>query len=144
MALGLLSVLLWSGCGKKEAARLTLQPVEGKLHVDGKPAARAQLMFYPDPPLTDSNGRSLKPTAEVDAAGKFRPSTYVAGDGLPPGKYAVTVTWPKIIVDQGEEQQGPDQLGGQFSNSKKPITTVTVQLQEGEIVIPPINLKKSP
>jgi hypothetical protein len=142
-ALGLLSVALCCGCGKKEDVRLTLQPAQGKLLVDGKPPVRAMLTFHPDAPLVDTQGRALQPTAVIDAEGKFRPSTYTAGDGLPAGKYNVTVEWPKITVDQGEEQMGPDQLGGRYKNPKKPAATITVQIQEGEMDLPPIDLKTS-
>ncbi|HEV3344879.1 MAG TPA: hypothetical protein VG125_31165, partial [Pirellulales bacterium] len=51
-------------------------------------------------------------------------STYELNDGAPAGRYAVTITWPganpRSNGEGDEEIQGPDQLGGRYSNPQRP------------------------
>lgn len=68
-----------------------LVAVEGSLYFDGQPAAGAELTFYP---VFAADAATPRPTATVDAEGRFRPATAGLGDGAPPGDYVVTVRWP--------------------------------------------------
>ena len=85
-------------------------------------------------------GAPIVSFAMVDADGSYRPSTYTEHDGVPAGRYAVTVIWPKVAMKLGEEVVGPDQLDGKYSNKDKPVQTVTVK--EGENQFPPFELKR--
>jgi hypothetical protein len=81
MALGLVA-----GCGA--AGRVPVFPVQGQVLFNGKPAAGAQVVFHP---AGKTGSDALRPTAQVDADGKFTLTTFTSGDGAPAGEYEVTV-----------------------------------------------------
>ena len=128
-----------TGCGKKAAPRLAVNPVIGKLLINGQPAPRAEVTLRPVTPLEEPGKRSVLPYAIVQGDGTFRIGTYVGDDGAPLGEYAVTVVWPRISVEGGEEIAGPDRLQGFFNNPRQPAAKVIVA--EGENLIPTIELK---
>ena len=59
-------------------------PVEGTVTLDGKPLEGAAVSFVPA-----EGGRPC--TGQTDDQGHFTLASYVAGDGVPPGEYKVTV-----------------------------------------------------
>ncbi|MCE9554448.1 MAG: hypothetical protein K8T91_13865 [Planctomycetes bacterium] len=137
---GVLSAMtLVVGCGKPIPPRMKSYPVRGKLLVDGKPAERADITLHPKSPLKDEGGHELYPHATVAADGTFDVQTYVDGDGAPPGEYVITVIWPTITHDGGDDLIGPDRLKNRYKNPKSPAATVVVE--EHENTIPPIELK---
>jgi len=124
-SLMLLIVALLTGCGGSD--RVPVNPVSGKLLVDGQPAEGAVIVFHPtSPPEKEVH----KPAARVMADGTFQVTTYDAGDGAPAGDYVMTVTWG--------EPPSPDRLGGQYRDPGKSELKVTVN--EGENVLEPIVL----
>ncbi len=127
------------GCGNGEPPRLAGFPVHGKLLVDGKPAVRAEVTFHSKTPLADATGRPLIPYAIVGTDGMFNVMTYADGDGAPVGEYVLTVTWPRIKVEGGEEIIGADRLGDRFSNVTHPAAMFHVEARDNEI--PTIELK---
>jgi hypothetical protein len=98
-------VLTVGGCGGGSDGP-AIHPVSGKVLVDGKPAAKVLITFHASPGSTNQ----ARPFAETDADGSFRPSTQLTGDGAPAGEYTLTIVWPEIKIDQGEEISGPDRL----------------------------------
>ncbi|HZZ77576.1 MAG TPA: metallophosphoesterase [Gemmataceae bacterium] len=73
--------------------RKPVHPVRGKVTFGGTPAARAQILFWlPDPKDKDGKKATRISDAWVEADGSYAMSTYAAFDGLPEGKYKVTVT----------------------------------------------------
>ena len=68
------------------------------------------LLFHPTEPARSN----LYCYAKTDTDGKFEVSTYDAHDGAPEGKYAVTITWPAINVEDGGF--GDDRFQGKFNN----------------------------
>jgi hypothetical protein len=133
VSLGL--VLAVGGCGGDNGP--TIYPVSGKVVVDGKPAAKAQVTFH------RSGGSSDHPSpfAETDADGLFSPSTRLTKDGAPAGDYTLTIVWPEIRVDHGEEIAGPDRLGGLYANPGS--SALKVNIKEGKNVLPPFELNSS-
>lgn len=127
LASGLIYCLLCVGCQRSAAPKLPVHPVSGKITASGKGIARAQLKFQPTGSLTDPGGRTISPAAESGDDGSFKATTYAAGDGLPAGEYAVTVTWPIITLDQGEEIVGADRFNGKYANPKNPVKQITVR-----------------
>lgn len=118
-------------------------PVTGKLLVQGKPAAGATVFFHPQGRTIGQKGDGPSPTAPIAVVGDdgaFAPTTYFAGDGLPEGEFAITVRWPTVVIDQGERQEGPDQLAGRYANPQAPAATVKV-IKPGPVVIPDLDLK---
>lgn len=126
------AALATPGCAKKQE-RIPINHVSGMLTVDGQPAPGVIVCFHPKSEL------GIRPLATVAADGTFQPSTYVANDGIPPGEYVLTATWPKMSIVEGEERAGPDQLNNRFNDSQHPVATITVK--EGENQLEPINLK---
>jgi hypothetical protein len=140
LILAILAVLFVSGCGQREeAARLTVYPVSGRLTVGGKPAEKAEISLRPVVPLDEPGKRPIMPYGIVQADGTFRIGMYTADDGVPPGDYVVTVIWPTITIEGGEEVKGPDRLHGFYNNPSRPVAKVTVK--EGPNEMAPINLK---
>lgn len=129
-------VLACWGCGRSAPPRVPVVPATGKVTVDGKPAGGAILMFYPKQPIT---GLKTRPLATTDADGSFAVGTYLAGDGLPVGEYAMTVTWPNRKIVEGEEILESDRLAGRFVDPAHPAQEVIVR--DGTNEIPPIDLK---
>jgi hypothetical protein len=129
-----------TGCGKKELPRLTVYPVSGKVFVDGRPAAHAEVTLRPLTELNEPTKRSMLPFGKVAADGGVKIGSYEADDGAPAGEYAITVTWPLVKIEGGEETSGPDQLGGKYGVLERPAAKITVK--EGDNTLPPLNLKR--
>ena len=81
----LVLTLLCSACS---SGRKPVQQVRGQILVDGKPAAQAQVLFHP----AERGNDAPSPTGQTDDEGYFHLTSYVNGDGAPPGDYLVTVT----------------------------------------------------
>lgn len=118
-----------SGCGPAPPPRVPVHPVRGELHIGGKPAVGAVVVFHPvaDP-------AAPPPRATVAADGSFRPQFYEDADGIPAGEYALTVTWRESATGMS-----PDRLKGRHSEPGKPVVRVTVK--PGDNVIDPIRLR---
>lgn len=123
------------GCEGPDEAGPAVYPVFGKVLVDGKPAAKARISFH----ASRSAGGSSAPYAVSGDDGTFRPTTLFAEDGAPAGEYSLSVIWPTITVDHGEEVDGPDRLRGGYSNPQNSGLRATIK--EGENEIPPLQLK---
>jgi calcineurin-like phosphoesterase family protein len=79
--------------------KVATHPVEGKLHLDGKPFAGAMVTLWRYNENTKRfnavcNGKS-------DEDGRFQMSTYRGFDGAPAGEFIVTVTKALAIDDEG-------------------------------------------
>jgi hypothetical protein len=121
--------LAFCGCGSKPSGQPDVYPVCGTLIVAGRPAVNAVVTLIPE---NTSSSFHYQPHAIVDKDGSFRLSTFVTHDGAPAGKYVVTVVWPGPPIN--EDQDGPDQLRGRYSDPKRPaarvqITSETRQLE---------------
>lgn len=75
------------GCGPAKPAsnRPQTHPASGRLSLAGQPLAAATVTFRPE-------GKGSGCAGISDASGRFKLSTFAAGDGALPGKYRVTVT----------------------------------------------------
>jgi hypothetical protein len=129
--------VLLAGCGPPPAAEVTpleCYPVAGTVFVSGAPAAGARLTFYPTPPRDDlpSSFKTI-----TDAAGRFVGSTNTVGDGLPPGRYTITMTWPEELGDSPETES--DRLQGRFADPKRSRLTAEVKKQPNQL--PPFHLR---
>lgn len=124
-----------AGCSRGPA-RLDLVEVGGKLLVNGKPAPGAVVCYHPQTPIAGGNA---VPFGVVDQQGNYRPGTYVAGDGLPTGEYAVTVVWPEMLVVDGAEVPADDRFHGKHSNRALPVRQVTIAADTSEL--PTLELK---
>ena len=72
----------WSLLGEQ------LVPLRGSLQVGGRPATGAEVTLHP---LNRTGADSVLPRGVVAANGKIEWTTHEPGDGVPPGRYVVTI-----------------------------------------------------
>lgn len=123
-----------AGCGKPDD-RKPVFPVEGRLTFNKEPMGGAMITFHP---LGDTNPRALRAQATADAEGRFQMTTYVTGDGVPAGEYAVTIYWPgkrtgKPRSGEEEEDMPPDRLGKAYTVPATTKLRATVREQPNTI-----------
>jgi hypothetical protein len=134
-ALVLVATAVGAGCGRAKTDRLKVVPAAGKLLVNGRPAANAEVILHP----VDKVGReSVRPFARTEADGSFRLSTYDTHDGAPVGQYHVTVVWPSVVKVDGEDMPGPDMLNGRYLKPEQSGLKITVT--ETSSQLPPLDL----
>jgi hypothetical protein len=132
-----LATLLIALPGCSSDGRKKVYPVRGQILVDGKPAFEATVMFQP---VDNAAPDRVNPTGMTDADGRFAISSYVKGDGAPPGDYIVLIEWRERSGVLKSNFDGPDRLKGKYYDEKKPPFRVTVEKQPLEL--PPFELKK--
>ena len=88
-----------AGCGGISAPRTA--PVAGTVLVKGKPAAGVTVTFHPK---FDMGAVKFTPLGLTDKDGRFTLTTAAAGDGAPPGDYAVTFE----MLRGGADKMGRD------------------------------------
>lgn len=131
-ALGFVVIL---GCGGKSFPKTA--PVHGQILLNGRPLDKAEVMFHP---LATASKDAVPSTAITGADGSFQLATFIAGDGAPPGEYAVTIVWPQIDIREGEEWRGADRLRNRYQNPQQSKIKVTVV--EGDNALAPIELSQ--
>jgi hypothetical protein len=89
--------------------------------------------FFPEPYKPDARSWWFV----TDDAGKFVCSTNVAGDGLPPGRYLVAVTWPEEL--QTEPEVEIDRLRGRYANPTR--SRLRAEVKTGPNQLPPFQLQ---
>lgn len=99
-------------------------PVEGQVLVDGDPVKDLWVTLHP----VDKKPESLLPRAQTDAEGNFKITSYIGGDGAPPGEYKVTVEW-LTFRQMGSRWVGPNKLTGPNGDAKTTEYSVTVEEQ---------------
>ncbi|QGQ30247.1 hypothetical protein [Gimesia maris] len=107
------------GCGDSApqgGPRAKTVPLTGRVLVDGKPEEGVTVSCHPINGGVDNRVLS----GATDASGKVFVSTYVSGDGVPPGEYTLTFKWMK--KGPGSEK---DLLNGRYSNPDKSEYRVT-------------------
>lgn len=132
-------LMLGPGCGKDDG-HTKVYPVQGKVVVNGAPAAGARVVFYP---VSDDLKKPGMPVPEgtTDAEGLYHLQSYKSNDGAPIGEFKVTVHWPEPIppnVDQ-EMYEPKDRLGGRYIDPQTSQLTAKVEKGGGEI--PPFELQ---
>lgn len=115
------------GCSPQGPPRTPTFPITGQVYVDGQPAAELAVFF------TNTNGvdknQPTFSTANTDAEGKFKVSTYESGDGIPEGTYAVTFMWGQVNL-MTMSYGGPDKLNDRYSDPETSTFKVTVKRGE--------------
>ncbi|MFO0928586.1 MAG: hypothetical protein U0736_16450 [Gemmataceae bacterium] len=93
--------------------------------VSGQPAGHVRVALHP---LGNGAAHGLRPVATTQADGSFRLTTYVAGDGAPPGEYAVTLIWPdeSLPIDECVELVH-DRLKGRYSDPATTPLRITIR-----------------
>ncbi len=133
--LSTLAICLMAGC---DGSDLT-QP-KGKITVNGEPAVGAILLFHP---VDDKEAPVASGVAEKD--GSFNLTSNMA-EGVVPGKYIVTVTWPdpahkvsEAAKMRGDAEPGQDLLKGKYVMKSK--SGLTAEIIKSMKELPPIEIK---
>ncbi|MCA9192368.1 MAG: hypothetical protein KDB03_11420 [Planctomycetales bacterium] len=127
-------MLVLSGC----ASSTDLVQVSGSVTVNEKPAAGATVLFHPEDPA------AVTASGSVAEDGTF---TLVSAmqNGIAPGKYKVTVTWPdaskqptKEQIMMGTAEPGPDLLKGKYASRDR--TSLTAEITPSTTTLNPFEL----
>jgi hypothetical protein len=131
LALAMAAGLAFPGCGGDWKADTA--PASGRVTINGKPAAGLIVELHPTgPPVDARNSRSW---GKVQEDGSFTLSAYEDRDGVPPGEYAITLTWPVDSSVFGS----PDRLGRRYDKPEKSEWKASIKTG-GPNVLPPIEL----
>jgi len=123
-----------AGCGGDSAQdrldqaipnRESVVPLSGVITVGGKPSADLMIRLVKE---GASEPDRTSPKTVTDSNGKFEFTTYLAGDGVPAGKYAAIVEKMTRVGTSG--WSGPDQLQNLFNHVKEPAATLEVKSGE--------------
>ena len=76
-------------------------PISGIVTIDGEPVKFGSILFSPQDGTRPGGG------AIEGEEGRFRVSTYTAFDGLPPGKYDVTVSAIEVLGEYSQRWHAP-------------------------------------
>ncbi len=83
-----------SGCGGDQPP---LVPVTGKVTMAGRPLTAGSILLHPD---AANAFQKDKPSSLLQVDGSFEIRTFPYGDGVPPGKYKVTLA-PELATRIG-------------------------------------------
>jgi hypothetical protein len=127
-----------AGCGKGHGDGVALYPAEGQVLWQGKPLAGALVVFCPQTPSKEKH--HVSPKARTDANGKFRLTTFAAGDGAAEGEYAVVVTCNPVVQAGDGWAPGPNILPPKYANLKT--TNLRATIAKGAGSLPALDLKQ--
>src|SRR4051794_15697519 len=133
LSIGLITA---TGCGDGKG----VNPVNGSVTVDGKPAGDVMLKFAPVGGSPEF--QKVLPMGITKEDGTFSLNTRGNNDGAPAGQYKVLITWPaqsRGPSRDGTIQMGPDRFQGRYNNLEK--SPFTVEIKSGTNNIPPFELK---
>lgn len=120
LALSLLGCGGYSGPPRKETVR-----VKGKLTVDGgAPGAMLQITCHNKAGMDTQMPTLSQSMSEPD--GSFEIATYEKGDGVPPGDYALTITWLEFNT-MTMSFGGKDKLNKRYDDPAKSEIKFTVK-----------------
>jgi hypothetical protein len=100
--------ILMPGCSGQATS-----PVEGVVLLDGKPLAGASVQLVPQ-------GEGRDATAQTDAQGRFRVSTFRPGDGALPGTYKVVISPPIGTPDPTQYASADEAMAAAARPAPKP------------------------
>lgn len=132
----LLCLVMSAGCGGEsaqdrlnqaipESQRQSVVALSGTITLDGKPTADLMVRLVEDGAAKPDPS---SPKSVTGSDGKFEFTTYLSGDGVPPGKYAVIVE--QLTRSGTAGWSGPDQLRNRFNHVKEPAATLEVKSGE--------------
>ncbi|TWT34838.1 hypothetical protein [Blastopirellula retiformator] len=137
--LGLALIASLAGCSGASGDSPGVTPASGTVSYKGKPLEDAFLSLYPVAAASGEPNIPL-PRARSKADGTFQLSTYNTGDGAPPGKYQVAVSWAGSLQGLTEEERDarPERLPRKYT---KPATSgIVVEIGDTETKLPAIEL----
>lgn len=123
------------GCGSGSISAPHSAPVSGTVLIKGKPVAGVKVTLHPQ---FDIGSVKFAPNGETNKDGKFTLSTAKAGDGAPPGDYAVTFELLRAGADKAGFDAEVDVWKGKYANPASSQWKVTIK--EGNNVLEPFKL----
>lgn len=121
MAVLVAAIVFAPGCSRSRAPKKEpTYPVSGVIHIDGKPAAGVRVWMFPldKPPEILELNRGAPHWGITDADGKFKITTYDAGDGAPEGEYMLVFHWegnPKVLPFSNPDEPPVDPIAMKFN-----------------------------
>ncbi|UUO06471.1 hypothetical protein M4951_24385 [Blastopirellula sp. J2-11] len=141
LALSLVAAALGSlGCGEKDHeyfAKPTIQ-VSGIVTVDGRPPGSPIVIECQNVGAADLEHPSVTQSLTSED-GRFALSTYVEGDGVPPGSYALTFYWGKLN-QMSVGFSGPDRLKNRYNKPEKSPVKLTLTADQKPVDLGEIEL----
>lgn len=121
LVIGVVSGLWWCavGCSSPPPPgppRKPTIPVTGSLVIDGQPVEMIEIACH-DMKKIETNDSKVSATF-TDAQGKFALTTYVEGDGVPEGDYALTFMWGQFDLFS-RSYVGPDKLNDRYKSPRE-------------------------
>ena len=122
-------ILAASGCAN---GRTPVYPTEGKLLINGEPAANVFVLFHP----VDSKPDSLRPSATTDNEGKFRLTSHEAYDGGPAGDYKVTLLYEPVNSPLMRPKGKPPQIPVTYTKPQSSPLRAKIEAQPKNEIAP--------
>lgn len=132
----LLGAFVLAGCaGEEQPFRKETTGVIGQVVVDGVPVPATAPLRVESHNVNgfDQEHPTISSTLTGED-GRFEMSTYVTGDGVPPGDYTLTFMWGEMNLIAGT-YAGPDKLNGRYTDSETSEYSFTVTEGESEVGI---------
>jgi hypothetical protein len=121
-AITVLLLTLMAGCNS--SARATLHFVRGRVFLDEKPLAQAQVVLHP---VQETSPPHPKPLGITDQDGYFQLTTFKTHDGAPEGSYRITVELRAMrLVGEEQIRAGQSLLPARYSQPAKSGLTCVV------------------
>ena len=132
-----LGTALLAGCGSGGPERVPVVKVETKVLFEGQPLPGAFVVLHPK---ANVNPKAISARGYVDELGNLKPTTYIEGDGVAPGEFAVTVEYRPLVQTADGVSAGPNVLPERYAS---PTTTdLIIRVAEGKNEVPPLNLSR--
>jgi hypothetical protein len=104
-------------------------PVQGVVTMDGSPVVGAQVVFSRQ---VEKSRRTVRADAMTEGDGTFTLSTYRPFDGVPEGKYTVTIVQHRPLRT-AEGLPGPNRLPARYASAKTTPLEVEIKTGMGKI-----------
>lgn len=118
------------GCKSDQPESAKVYPARGSVYYNGKPAAGAIVRVH--------GVEGTMPRGIVQKDGSFTLTTYNASDGVPSGRYRVSVYWRQQGQEDGDE--GPFLIPERYSRPESSGLEIEVK-PEAQNDLPPFQLK---
>jgi hypothetical protein len=129
LVIGLLSLGLLSLCGCGGVSLPPLNPVKGKVTVEGQPLTGGNISLIP---VAVTNDKTIPPSAgEIKSSGEYE--IFTGGkSGAPAGDYKVVITPPMMPMDMAAGQKGPPKLPFNMKYGNPKDTPLQVKVPGGD------------
>jgi hypothetical protein len=118
-----LVLALAAGCGSRPQSPIPLSEVKGTVNYKGQPLAKGTISFMPVGGTNTASG-------EIEN-GVYSLSTFVKGDGAPPGDYKVAVSAWEKEPEMGVE--GVPAIPRKYLDASQSLLTASISSEKSQI-----------